>query len=100
MAPTMVATATNALFMRVRRACTRRMVSSARGLPEDLLHLAESVHAFLRAFGVHVAVALGVGSERGRPLPGRAGHLLRVLLRHLRRARGPADQDPVRAGPR
>src|SRR3569623_2124840 len=76
------------------------VLSSAnrRGLPEDLLHSSESVHPVERFFGVRVDLAVGVRGRGDEPVPGRAGHLLRLLLRHVRRPGGAPDQDPDGSG--
>ena len=72
-----------------------------RGLPEDLLHSSESVHPFQCLLRFHFDIAVGVGSGwRVRSLSGGAGHLLRLLLRHGRRACRPPDQDADRPRPR
>ena len=73
---------------------------SPRGLPEDLLHSSEPVHAFERLLRVHLDLAVGVRTGRERPLSSGARDLLRVLLRHRRRARRPPDQDADRPRPR
>src|SRR5262245_62018666 len=92
--PSVVTTTTNTLLISPRNARTRRMVSSARGFPVDILRPSEPVHAVVRPVWIHLAVALGVRGQRNELLPGGPGHLFRLLFRHLRRPGGAADQNP------